>query len=175
MEHPGTISEDEPESSACSRVALPAAVPHAAKALQLQTVNFAPKSIVLVEDEPSYAELISHLLSRHFDCPVHLFSNPIEAIPALAALNPAVVVTDYHMPQLTGVEFIKAASLKVPEAAFLLMSGQDINDEEPGLSALAPLKGQLSKPFSWRALADEIVRVWPEGSPLPSLRLAATS
>lgn len=138
-------------------------------------VNHAPKSIVLVEDEPSYAELISQLLSRNFDCPVHLFSNPIEALPALANLNPAVVVTDYHMPQLTGVEFIKAASLEVPNAAFLLMSGQDIDEEEPGLHALTPLKGQLSKPFSWRALADEIIRVWPEGSPLPQVRVAATS
>lgn len=137
-------------------------------------MNSATKSIVLVEDEPSYAELISQLLSRNFDCPVHLFLNPIEAIPALANLNPAVVVTDYHMPQLTGVEFIRVASLKVPDAAFVLMSGQDIDEEEPGLRDLAPLKGQLSKPFSWRTLADEIIRVWPEGSPLPGLRVAAT-
>jgi CheY-like chemotaxis protein len=137
-------------------------------------VNFAPKSIVLVEDEPSYAELISQLLSRSFDCPVHVFSNPIDAIPALGNLNPAVIVTDYHMPQLSGVEFIKAASLKVPDAAFLLMSGEDIDEEEPGLSTLAPLKGQLTKPFSWRALADEIVRVWPKDSPLPGRRVAAT-
>lgn len=139
------------------------------KALQLPTVNVAPKSIVLIEDEPSYAELISHLLSRTFDCPVHVFSNPTEAMQGLAALNPAVVITDYHMPQQTGVEFIKAASSKVPDAAFLLMSGQDIDEAGSGHSTLASLKGQLSKPFSWQTLADEIVRVWPNGSPLPSL------
>lgn len=141
----------------------------------LTTVNFAPKSIVLVEDEASYAELIFQLLSGKFDCPVHVFSNPIEAISALAILNPAVVITDFHMPELTGIEFIRAASLKVPDAAFLLMSGQDIDEEEPGISTLAPLKGLLTKPFSWRALVDEIIRVWPDGSPFPGLRVATAS
>ncbi len=136
-------------------------------------MNSAPKSIVLVEDEPSYAELITQLLSCNFDCPVHVFSNPTEAIPALANLNPAVVVTDYHLPQLTGVEFIKLASVEVPKAVFLLMSGQDIEEEEPGLGALTSLKGQLTKPFSWRTLGAEIIRVWPEGSPLPGRRVAA--
>jgi len=90
------------------------------------TVNYVTKSIVLVEDEPSYAELISQLLSYNFDCPIHCFANPVEAIPALAKLNPGVIVTDYHMPELTGVEFIRLASPTVPTAAFILMSGQDI-------------------------------------------------
>jgi CheY-like chemotaxis protein len=145
-----------------------------ASGLQLQTVNSVPKSIVVVEDEPSYAELISQLLSHHFTCPVHAFANPREAIHALTSLNPAVVITDYHLPQLTGLEFIKLASLEVPDAAFLLMSGQDSEDEEPGRDVLTALKGRLSKPFSWRALAEEVLRVWPRGTPLPELRGAAT-
>ncbi len=136
-------------------------------------MNPATKSIVIVEDEPSYAEALAALLSRHFDCPVHLFLDPVKAVAALPGLNPGVIVTDYHMPHLTGVEFIREVVARMPEAVFIMMSGQNVAAFEPGLATLAPLRGLLAKPFGWRKLADEIQRVWPEGCQAPALRQPA--
>ncbi len=134
-------------------------------------MNPATKSIVIVEDELSYAEALVALLTRHLDCPVHLFLDPVDAVAGLPGLNPGVIVTDYHMPHLNGVEFIREAAPRVPETVFLMMSGQNVAAFEPGLATLAPLRGLLSKPFSWRKLAEEIQRVWPAGSQAPALRL----
>jgi DNA-binding NtrC family response regulator len=133
-------------------------------------VNPAPKSIVVVDDEKSYSELIRQLLSDNFDCPVHAFTNPAQALQQLAALDPAVVVTDYHMPQLHGIAFIRQASAIVPQASFLMISGHDMAAERPELTRLPALKGFLPKPFNWRKLAEEIVRAWPEGLVPPSPR-----
>jgi two-component system, probable response regulator PhcQ len=138
------------------------------------SVNPTPNSIVLVDDEPAYAELVLQLLTRNFDCPVFSFNHPVDALHALPDLAPAVIVTDYHMPGLTGVEFIHAAAVQVPRAVFLLMSGRDVWTEVPQLAALAPLKGTLSKPFSCRKLTDEILRVWPKHYPAPPIRSLAS-
>jgi two-component system, LytTR family, response regulator len=78
-------------------------------------VNHAtPKSIVLVDDEKSYADLLRLMLADHLDCAVHAFSRPLDALAALPRLQPGVVVTDYDMPQLDGLEFIRQASPLVP-------------------------------------------------------------
>lgn len=138
-------------------------------------MNPARKSVVLVDDEKSYTELMTQLLADNLDCPVHAFTRPLDALTALPNLDAAVVVTDYHMPQLTGFEFIKQATPIVPNAVFVLITGHNLSDEEDRRGELASLKGFLAKPFGWRKLADEILRVWPKPDDAPSHRADATS
>ena len=121
------------------------------------------KSVVIVDDERSYTNLLTELLSEHLDCRIVPFTRPLDALAALPDLNPGVIVTDYFMPQLNGVEFINQAALLAPGIPFVLVTGHPngmINRDE--LSKLAPLKSILLKPFCWRKLRDEIVRLWPE-------------
>jgi CheY-like chemotaxis protein len=113
-----------------------------------------PKAIVLVDDEKSYTDLLTALLVENLDCPVHAFTRPLEALKTLPNLNPGVVVTDYHMPQLDGLEFIRQAAPLVPEAAFVLITGNNLSAEKDAIARLTPLKGFLPKPFGWRKLAD---------------------
>jgi DNA-binding NtrC family response regulator len=133
------------------------------------------KSIVLVDDEKSYTDLLTQLLADNLDCPVHAFTRPLDALEALPKLDAAVVVTDYHMPQLTGLEFIREATRVAPRAAFVLITGHNLTEERERLDQLAGLKGFLAKPFGWRKLADEILRVWPKPQETPSHRADATS
>lgn len=119
------------------------------------------QSIVLVDDEKSYVDLLTQMLADNLDCPVHAFFRPRDALLALEKLDPAVVVTDYHMPQLNGIEFIRAATPIVPRAAFVMITGNNLSEQEDELARLPSLKGFLPKPFGWRKLADEILRVWP--------------
>lgn len=130
---------------------------------------------MLVDDEKSYTELITQMLADNLDCPVHAFTRPLDALKALPALEPAVVVTDYHMPQLNGIEFIREAAPLVPGAAFVMITGHNLSSEEDALARLPRLKGFLAKPFGWRKLADEIIRVWPHEATTPSHRADATS
>ncbi|MGH7944953.1 MAG: response regulator [Opitutaceae bacterium] len=129
-----------------------------------------PKSIVLVDDEKSYNDLIRQMLIENLDTPVHGFIRPLEALDALVALDPAVVVTDYFMPEMNGIEFIQRAAPLVPNAVFLMISGNNLTGEHHRMEKLTPLKSFLAKPFGWKKLADEIIRVWPPDLPPPSNR-----
>lgn len=128
---------------------------------------------MLVDDEKSYTDLMTQLLSDHLDCPVHAFTRPLEALRALPELHAAVVVTDYFMPQLNGIEFIRQAAPLVPRSAFVMISGHNLSGSSDEMAQLAALKGFLAKPFGWRKLADEIVRVWPDDAPRPGEKPAS--
>jgi two-component system, NtrC family, C4-dicarboxylate transport response regulator DctD len=133
------------------------------------------KSIVIVDDEKSYTDLLTQMLADNLDCPVHAFSRPLDALKALPSMDPGVIVTDYHMPQIDGIEFIRQASTVAPQAAFVMITGHNLSQQQDQLDRLTALKAFLPKPFGWRKLADEILRVWPEDSAAPSHRADATS
>lgn len=128
------------------------------------------KSIVLVDDEKSYTDLLTKMLEENLTCPVHSFTRPLEALKALPHTAPGVIVTDYHMPQIDGLEFIRQASVLVPDAAFVLISGHDLSSYREQMARLVALKAHLPKPFGWRKLADEILRVWPPHLAPPTQR-----
>lgn len=128
------------------------------------------RAIVIVDDEKSYTDLLTQMLADNLNCPVHAFSRPLEALKDLPALNPGVIVTDYYMPQLNGLEFIRQATPLVPETTFVMITGHNLSAEEDTMARMPALKGFLSKPFGWRKLADEILRVWPPHLPAPSHR-----
>ena len=134
-----------------------------------------PKAIVLVDDERSYTELMTQMLAENLDCPVHGFVRPLEALKALPQLDPGVIITDYYMPQLDGLEFIRQASVVAPSAAFVLITGHNLSAEQDSLARLTALKGFLAKPFGWRKLAEEVIRVWPDPSTTPTHKADATS
>ena len=129
------------------------------------------KSVVLVDDDQAYADLMVEILSHNLDCPVVSFTRPLEALAALPLLAPSVIVTDYNMPQLNGLEFIRQAVPLAPHAAFVVMTGHDLTFARDEMDRLGALKGFLEKPFGSRQLAAEIIRVWPEkGAPAPEHR-----
>jgi DNA-binding NtrC family response regulator len=130
---------------------------------------------MLVDDEKSYTDLMTQLLADNLDCPVHAFTRPREALKAIPTLNPAVIVTDYFMPDLNGIEFIRLATPIAPLSAFVMITGHNLTAQEDQLAKLTALKGFLAKPFGWRKLADEILRVWPTDTAAPSSRADATS
>jgi len=127
------------------------------------------RSIVIVDDEKSYAELIAQMIADNIDCNVHAYTRPMEALGGLAKVSAGVVVTDYSMPQMNGIEFIKRASRIAPSAAFIMISGDDLDPLADELARLRRLKMRLRKPFGWRPLADAILKVWP-GTDVPAFR-----
>jgi DNA-binding NtrC family response regulator len=131
------------------------------------------KTVVIVDDEKSYADLLAQLLKDNVDCNVQVFYRPADALDALPALKPGVVVTDYYMPEINGLDFIRRATAIVPETAFVLITGHNMATSLDELAALSSLKGHLSKPFGWRQLAGEVLNVWPDSSP-PKLRSGAS-
>ena len=127
------------------------------------------RSIVIVDDEQSYVELMAQMIADNLDCPVHAYTRPLEALGGLSRISAGVVVTDYSMPQMDGVEFIKRASKIAPKAAFIMISGHDLDPIKDDLARLRRLKMRLQKPFGWKPLTEAVLKVWP-GADAPAQR-----
>ena len=127
----------------------------------------AKKAVVILDDETSYAELLTQLLTDSLSCPIHTFTRPLDALAALPGIDVALVVTDYFMPQLNGIEFILEANKLKPEAAYIIITGHPLRLTDDSLANLPNLRSVLPKPFSWQRLTDEIALYWPDGAPSP--------
>lgn len=70
---------------------------------------------VLIDDEPLALELLESHVSRTDGMELlQSFTNPIEALQQLDALQPDVIFCDIQMPELTGVQFSKIVGNKFP-------------------------------------------------------------
>ena len=87
-------------------------------ATQPQPVR-ARRRIVFVDDEQPILETWGAILSQS-GYEVECFSDPTAAMRAIAA-GCDCVITDYHMPKMTGVELIRAAR-KASPTKFILMT-----------------------------------------------------
>jgi len=119
------------------------------------------KCVIILDDEDSYVELLALVLGENLACPLHTFSRPRAALEALKHLDPAVVVTDYFMPEINGAEFMRQAHRLRPDSHFILITGHADMLPKDELDRIAGLRVVLPKPFGTRFLADEIVRHWP--------------
>jgi DNA-binding NtrC family response regulator len=124
-------------------------------------------SVVILDDEESYVDLMADMIAENLDCDVHAFTRPEAALAQLEEIQAAVVVTDYFMPQMDGVEFIRRATALTPTAVFIMISGHDLDHVEHELRRLKRLKKRLQKPFGWKPLAEAVIEVWP-GDDAPS-------
>src|SRR5690349_1482058 len=70
----------------------------------------APRHMVaVIDDQPVSRTLIARLLKDLDDqLDVKLFANPTDALAILQATGVALIVTDYRMPRMDGIEFVKA-------------------------------------------------------------------
>lgn len=158
------LTERAPDTSR----ALPLAVWPSILPASVSTPN--GKTIVVVDDEKSYGDLLSQILVDLLQRPVRSFTHPQAALDALPELDVGIVVTDYYMPDMTGVEFIRQASRLRPELAFIIITGHPLQLSDEYVYDLAALKAVLPKPFSWTKLAQLIARHWsdPANRPEPA-------
>jgi two-component SAPR family response regulator len=124
--------------------------------------NPARKAILIVDDEKAYLDLMADMLTEYLGCPVFTFLHPEKALAALPNLNIGFVVTDYHMPQVNGLDFMRKVRSLVPDVPFVLISGNAIQFADREFAEDFAPRAILEKPFSWRRLADEIVLNAPE-------------
>lgn len=123
--------------------------------------------VVLVDDETGYLDILQQLLSEHLSCKVHGFNSPRAALAALPRLRVGLIVTDFNMPGMNGLEFVAAAQRIVPGVSAVMITAYQQAFTAAELAAVPALKSVVAKPFRWIALAEQIDRHWPEGSSPP--------
>ena len=88
-----------------------------------------PKKILLVDDDPEALILLYRLLhsfARHYE--IVAVESGVAAL-ALTAVRPvALVITDYHMPGMNGVQLTGAIKAASPATRVAIITAYDIQD-----------------------------------------------
>jgi DNA-binding NtrC family response regulator len=123
--------------------------------------------IVLVDDEAAYVDLLEQLMVEHVKCPVVSFTDPRKALKGLRGRKVAMVVTDFNMPGMDGLEFIAAAQKLLPGIPVIMITAYPVEFTSEQRQKVPALKAVVRKPFPWSALAAQITRHWPANSGSP--------
>jgi len=107
---------------------------------------------VYIDDEEPLCRIFQHLL-RLEQFAVHTFVDPEEALAFVNANDVAVVVCDYKMPNLTGVDLLDRIDDDVP---FYLITG-DLQVKERART-WRRVTGVLSKPVDAHVLLEVVAR-----------------
>ncbi len=117
--------------------------------------------VFVVDDEPMLLELAS-LIVEPLGCRVRTFRDPATAVREFSIANPlpALVITDFAMNQMNGLDLIRDCRRINPQQRVLLVSGT----VDAGVSRDSPHKPDafLAKPYQAAELADLVKALLPE-------------
>ena len=133
--------------------------------MSISTSKNGGKIVLLVDDEFSYIDLLQQLLSDHLECPVHGFTKPADALRALPTLNVGMIITDYQMPDINGLQFVAEVQKINPSIPAVMITAYNMSFTPRELAAVPSLKAVVRKPFKWTVLAEEVVKYWPDANP----------
>lgn len=103
-------------------------------------------SILVVDDDEAILELLELFLAEK-GYEVVARSNAPEGLEALGQRSFDLVLSDIHMAEMDGFEFLRIVRSRHPDIGIILMTGH--TDEYPMSKALAAgADGYLTKPFS---------------------------
>ncbi len=107
-----------------------------------------PARILVVDDDPTVLRCVDFLLAAQGHA-VTSVPDPHAALELHRTTTPAfdLVITDYHMPRLNGLDLVRAMRRVRPEGRFVMISAQPPALPPAALRA-AGLSGLLVKPFA---------------------------
>jgi len=113
----------------------------------------AEATIFVVDDEPMLLELAEVIL-KPLGCTVRTFRDPEVALKEFATDPPEVVITDYAMGRMTGMDLVRECRRLKPSQKMILVSGT----VDGQVFADAPVKPNefLSKPYQIQELTDRV-------------------
>lgn len=90
--------------------------------------------IVVVDDEKIVTSAFSTLLKVEGFTDAHFFNNPKEAVEFLKENTPDLVISDFLMPEMNGLEFLGEVKKLYPEVSKILLTGYA--DKENAIKAI---------------------------------------
>ena len=115
--------------------------------------NDAPPTVFVVDDEPMLLELAEAILKRQ-GYQVRTFRDPETALREYIIAPPEVVITDYAMGRMSGMDLIRECRRLNPRQKMILLSGTV--DEHVFANAAVKPDQFLTKPYQIQDLAESI-------------------
>jgi len=115
-----------------------------------------PLRLWIVDDNPAVAEMAAAMAATLFGARTSVFYSPRQALATLHAAPETcdVVLTDFHMPEMTGRELAQRVRELRPGLPIVMMSGDATMDGACG--GVAPPVEFLRKPFFVAELGEAL-------------------
>jgi two-component system, OmpR family, response regulator len=112
----------------------------------IQRAEVTPARVLVVDDEPSLAELLSSVL-RYEGWTVRTAGTGADAVRTAREFRPDAVVLDIMLPDLSGIEVMRRLRTEVPHVCVLFLTARDaVEDRVAGITAGGD--DYVTKPFS---------------------------
>jgi DNA-binding NtrC family response regulator len=79
--------------------------------------------VLVLDDDPLVTQSLDTLLRMESECSVATFTRPGQAVESLAARSYGVVISDFLMPEMDGIEFLAQVKEAQPFASRILLTG----------------------------------------------------
>lgn len=116
------------------------------------------KLILVVEDEETTRDVIAQALDI-FGYNTILAENGKVALARYKEHNPDMVISDIYMPEMNGLELLKALRKKSKELPVILITGYDIQEAHKNAKTYG-VTSILLKPFRLQQLKDILDKVF---------------
>jgi two-component system, response regulator YesN len=120
------------------------------------------KRILIVDDEANIAMVLAACASRLGPCVVDMAYSGQQALSAFQREPYDLVITDYRMPDISGLELAEAMRGLAPRVPIVLMTAYDtiaLRQE----AALLPVDEYLEKPISITKIQEIVSRILANG------------
>jgi two-component system probable response regulator PhcQ len=117
-------------------------------------------NILLVDDEIMIIHSLTRLIRRAFSQDIHIegFVDPDAALVRVKEKRFDVVLSDYRMPSMNGVELLKQIAEIQPDASRIIVSAtEDFNVLMQAINE-AEITGFLPKPWEDQLLIDTVLK-----------------
>lgn len=129
------------------------------------------KTIVIIDDDPEIRVFLFNLLQSEGYRPV-TFENPHEALGSLHRIRPDLIILDYKMPQVSGIDLLPDLRVTAPHTPVLMLTAHG----DPDLYMEAFDKGacdMLTKPIRVESLIRNVRRILEDELRRPTSAIAA--
>lgn len=124
--------------------------------------NSGPWSILVVDDERDIRDAVRGLLERGLkNAKVHTAASGAEGLAVLQNQPIDLIVTDYKMPGMNGIEFLHAAQKVAPSAPRILITAFERELAEE-MSGPAGVEVVFTKPLEPRSLIQTCHKILAE-------------
>jgi signal transduction histidine kinase/DNA-binding response OmpR family regulator len=110
--------------------------------------------IMIVDDDPLVAQLIKGFIRNHAS--VSSFSSPLKALKHLEDNQFDIIITDFRMPDLNGLEFIKKIRTRSQTPVLLLSAAANEHSAMKKQADVMQKVFTMPKPFSKEDLMEKI-------------------
>lgn len=112
--------------------------------------------VMIIDDEDDFIDVLTMMLADEFN--LQAFTDPKQAIANCANSEVKAILTDLNMPQMSGIDVVKAIRGINQQVPILLVTGMGRQDRDVQAALQAGGTDVLEKPIRDFNLIVEIVR-----------------